>query len=89
MKWCAYKSYPYALRIENTSESDPRSYEATKAVAKKVQKKINIFIIANSFVHVIFFTLQGSRDCAKTSDKYGEVWTAGTLLGWDIKISQY
>ena len=29
----------YALRIENTSESDPCSYEATKAVAKKAQKK--------------------------------------------------
>ena len=28
-----------ALRIKNTSESDPRSYEATKAVAKKAQKK--------------------------------------------------
>ena len=28
-----------ALRIKNTSESDPRSHEATKAVAKKVQKK--------------------------------------------------
>ena len=28
-----------ALRIENTSESDPCSYEATKAVAKKAQKK--------------------------------------------------
>ena len=29
----------YALQIENTSESDPHSYEATKAVAKKAQKK--------------------------------------------------
>ena len=29
-----------ALRIENTRESDPRSYEATKAVAKKAQKQI-------------------------------------------------
>ena len=28
----------YALQIENTSESDPRSYEATRAVAKKAQK---------------------------------------------------
>ena len=30
----------YALWVENTSESDPCSYEATKAVAKKAQKKI-------------------------------------------------
>ena len=30
----------YALRIENTSETDPRSYEATKAVAKEAQKKL-------------------------------------------------
>ena len=30
----------YALQIENASESDPRSYEATKSVAKKAQKKI-------------------------------------------------
>ena len=30
----------YALRIENTSESDPHRYEATKAVVKKAQKKI-------------------------------------------------
>ena len=29
----------YALQVENGSESDPRSYEATKAVAKKAQKK--------------------------------------------------
>ena len=29
-----------ALRIENTRESDPRSYEATKTVAKKAQNKI-------------------------------------------------
>ena len=29
----------YALRIENTSETDPRSYKATKAVAKKAQKE--------------------------------------------------
>ena len=27
------------LWIKNTSESDPCSYEATKAVAKKAQKK--------------------------------------------------
>ena len=30
--------YIYALQVENTSESDPRSHEATKAVAKKAQK---------------------------------------------------
>ena len=30
----------YALRIKNTSESDPRSYEATKAVAKKSPETI-------------------------------------------------
>ena len=29
----------YALRIQNTSEGNPCSYEATKAVAKKAQKK--------------------------------------------------
>ena len=29
--------YIYALKIENASKSDPRSYEATKAVAKKSQ----------------------------------------------------
>ena len=36
-----YKSYihVYALWIENSSESDTCSYEATKAVAKKAQKK--------------------------------------------------
>ena len=27
------------LQIENTSESDPHSYEATKAVAMKAQKQ--------------------------------------------------
>ena len=27
-----------ALRIQNTSESDPHGYEATKAVVKKAQK---------------------------------------------------
>ena len=32
-----YRSH-YVLRTENTSESDPRSYEATKAVTKKAQK---------------------------------------------------
>ena len=28
----------YALRIENTGQTDPHSYEATKAVAKNAQK---------------------------------------------------
>ena len=28
-----------ALRIKNTSDNDPRSYEATKAVTKKALKK--------------------------------------------------
>ena len=37
----------YALQTQNTSESDPRSYEATKAGAKKTQKKV---IVAH--VHV-------------------------------------
>ena len=32
--------YIYVLRIKNTSESDPRSCEATKGVVKKAQKKI-------------------------------------------------
>ena len=37
---CVYDiDHMYALWIENTSESDPHSYEATKAVAKKAQKK--------------------------------------------------
>ena len=30
----------FALRIENTNERDPGSYEATKAVANKAQKEI-------------------------------------------------
>ena len=30
----------YELQIENTNESNLHSYEATKAVAKKAQKKI-------------------------------------------------
>ena len=30
----------FALRIENTNERDPRSYEATKAVANRAQKEI-------------------------------------------------
>ena len=34
-----YIIYIYALWIKNRSESDLRSYEATKAVAKKTQKK--------------------------------------------------
>ena len=38
---CVYDiDHMCALWIENTSESDPHSYEATKAVAKKAQKKI-------------------------------------------------
>ena len=33
---CVYDiDLTYALRIENTSEGDPSTYEATKAVAKK------------------------------------------------------
>ena len=32
--------HTYALWIETTSESDPHSYEATKAVAKRAQKKV-------------------------------------------------
>ena len=36
---CVYDiDLTYALRIENTSESDPSTYEATKAVAKETQK---------------------------------------------------
>ena len=36
---CVYDiDHVYALRIENTSEGDLLSYEATKAVAKKAQK---------------------------------------------------
>ena len=38
--WCVYdKDHMSALRIRNTSESDPRSYEVTKAVTNKTQKK--------------------------------------------------
>ena len=38
---CIYIIYHmFALQMQNTSESDPRSCEATKAVAKKVQKKL-------------------------------------------------
>ena len=33
----------YALWIENTSETDPRSYEATKAVTMKAQKEFRCF----------------------------------------------
>ena len=37
---CVYDiDLTYALRIENTSESDPSTYEATKAVAKKSPQK--------------------------------------------------
>ena len=36
---CVYDiDLTYALRIDNTSESDPSTYEATKAVAKKNPK---------------------------------------------------
>ena len=36
LKWSVYDiNHIYALQIKNTSESDPCSYEATKAVAKK------------------------------------------------------
>ena len=38
----------YALRIKNISESAPRSYEATKAVARKAQKK---GFLSNRFSH--------------------------------------
>ena len=31
------KKHIYVLKIKNTSEIDPHSYEATKAVAKKIQ----------------------------------------------------
>ena len=46
----------YALQIENTSESDPCSYEATKAVTKKAQKKIRGFNRMNflSFLYNCF-----------------------------------
>ena len=38
---CVYdKDHMYELQIENTSESDPCSYEVTKAVTNKVQKQI-------------------------------------------------
>ena len=36
--------YIYALQLENTSESDPHSYEATKTVAKKAQKNSEVLI---------------------------------------------
>ena len=40
MMRCVYDVYHmYALRLQNTSESDPHSHEATKAVVKKAQKK--------------------------------------------------
>ena len=41
VRWCVYDiDYipVYPLQIENTSKSDPWSYEAAKAVAKKAQK---------------------------------------------------
>ena len=40
----------YALQIENTSESDPLSYKATKAVAKKAKK--NFFKKSLAAVHM-------------------------------------
>ena len=44
LKWCVYdiNNHIYALWIKNTSESDPCSYEATKAVAKKGQKNVEV-----------------------------------------------
>ena len=37
---CVYdKDHMYVLRIENTSESDPHSYEATGAVALRKPRK--------------------------------------------------
>ena len=42
IKLCVYDinhiNHVYALRIKNTSVSDRRSYEVTKAVAKKAKK---------------------------------------------------
>ena len=43
--WSVYdvehiQSTVYTLRIQNTSESDPHSYEATKAVVKTSQKNL-------------------------------------------------
>ena len=43
----------YALRIENTSESDPHSYEATKAVVKKAQKKLRLELDSNPMTSAI------------------------------------
>ena len=41
LTWCVYdKDHMSALRIKNTSESDPRSYEVTQAVTNKAQKTI-------------------------------------------------
>ena len=41
VKLCVYNiNHMYALRIQNTSEGDRHSYEATKAVVKKAQKKL-------------------------------------------------
>ena len=37
---CVYDTdHIYLLRTQNTSESDPHSYEATKAAATKAQEK--------------------------------------------------
>ena len=35
---CVWSYTVYALQVENTSESDPCSYEATWAVKRKAQK---------------------------------------------------
>ena len=41
MLWCVHdKDHISALRIKNTSKSDPRSYEVTWAVTNKAQKNI-------------------------------------------------
>ena len=43
MKWCVHdinNMYMHQLLIHSTSESDPCSYEATKAVVKKPRKNI-------------------------------------------------
>ena len=50
---CIYSydiNHIYTLQIKNTSESDPRGYEATKAVAKEAQKKsvrLQLVIVAS------------------------------------------
>ena len=51
----------YALQIENTSESGPCSYEATKAVAKKARKKFrgSIQLYVECFFFIILLLLCG------------------------------